>query len=70
MVVSFTLKKIDEEKILLNDSVTADATLGTVSSSFGQDRSELHARDRMAELLAQRVSQKVQLYFLDIQSHK
>ena len=51
--------------MLLRDTVTADATLGTVSSLFGQDQSELHARDRMATLLAQRVAQRVQLYFLE-----
>jgi len=36
-----------------------------VSSLFGQDQSEAHARDRMAELLAQRVVQRLQLYFLN-----
>jgi hypothetical protein len=49
---------------LLSDQVTADATLGTVSSLFGQDQSKAHARDRMAKLLAQRVVQRLQLYFL------
>ena len=38
------------------DTVKADATLGTVSSLFGQDQSEQHARDRMAILIAQRCS--------------
>jgi LPS-assembly lipoprotein len=64
MTAVFTLKKQDDGKVLLSDRVTADATLGTVSSLFGQDQSEAHARDRMAELLAQRVVQQLQLYFL------
>lgn len=64
MVANFTLKKQGGD-VLLRDTVTADATLGTVSSLFGQDQSELHARDRMATLLAQRVAQRVQLYFLE-----
>ena len=64
MTAVFTLKKQDDGEVLLNDRVTADATLGTVSSLFGQDQSEAHARDRMAKLLAQRVVQQLQLYFL------
>ena len=64
MTAVFTLKKQDDEEVVLSDQVTADATLGTVSSLFGQDQSEAHARDRMAKLLAQRVVQQLQLYFL------
>ena len=65
MVANFELTKHDGSNILLQDTVTADATLGTVSSLFGQDQSELHARDRMARLIAQRVAQRIQLYFLE-----
>ena len=64
MTAVFTLEKQDGGEVLLSDQVTADATLGTVSSLFGQDQSEAHARDRMAKLLAQRVVQQLQLYFL------
>ena len=65
MVVKFKLKKQGVGDVLLQDKVTADATLGTVSSLFGQDQSELHARDRMARLIAQRVAQRIRLYFLE-----
>jgi len=65
MVANFKLTKQGSGDVLLQDTVTADATLGTVSSLFGQDQSELHARDRMAGLLAQRVTQRIQLYFLE-----
>ena len=65
MVANFKLMKIGGNDVLLQDTVTADATLGTVSSLFGQDQSELHARDRMAKLIAQRVAQRIQLYFLE-----
>ena len=64
MTAVFTMKKRDDGEVLLSDQVTADATLGTVSSLFGQDQSEAHARDRMAKLLAQHVVQQLQLYFL------
>ena len=65
MVANFTLTKQGGGDVLLRDTVTTDATFGTVSSLFGQDQSELHARDRKATLLAQRVAQRVQLYFLE-----
>ena len=64
MKAVFTLQKKEDGEVLLSDQVTADATLGTVSSVFGQDQSESHARDRMAKLLAKRVVQQLQLYFL------
>jgi LPS-assembly lipoprotein len=64
MTAVFTLKKQGDGEVLLSDQVTADATLGTVSSLFSQDQSEAHARDRMAKLLAQRVVHQLQLYFL------
>ena len=64
MVANFELTKQGASDVLLEDTVTADATLGTVSSLFSQDQSELHARDRMAKLIAQRVAQRIQLYFL------
>ena len=65
MVADFELTKQGSGDVLLRDTVTADATLGTVSSLFGQDQSELHARDRMSRLIAQRVAQRIQLYFLE-----
>ena len=65
MVANFELKKKDDGNVLLRDEITADSTLGTVSSLFGQDQSESHAHDRLATLLAQRVAQRVQLYFLE-----
>jgi len=65
MSANFKLIKQADGQLMLTDSVTADVTLGTVSSLFGQDQSEAHARDRMAELLAQRVVQRLQLYFIN-----
>jgi len=65
MTTSFALRRLADGKTLLADSVTADATLGTVTSLYGQDKSEIHARERLAILLAQRVVRRLQLYFLD-----
>ena len=65
MTSNFILTEQGGGDVLLKDTVTADVTLGTVSSLFGQDQSELHARDRIAKLIAQRVAQRIQLYFLE-----
>ena len=62
MTSNFKLTKQGGGDVLLQDTVTADVTLGTVSSLFGQDQSELHARDRMVKLIAQRVAQRIQLF--------
>ena len=65
MTSNFELTKQGGGDVLIKDTVTADVTLGTVSSLFGQDQSESHARDRVAKLIAQRVAQRIQLYFLE-----
>ena len=65
MTTSFKLRSLTTGETLITDSITADATLGTVTSFYGQDKSETHARERLAILLAQRVVRRLQLYFLN-----
>ena len=65
MEAFFTLYDQEEGKILISDSVFGDATLGTVSSLFGQSKAETHAKERLAMTLAQRVTHRLQLYFLN-----
>ena len=65
MTTNFELRNLTNGKIILADNITADATLGTVTSFYGNDKSEIHARERLAILLAQRVVRRLQLYFLD-----
>ena len=65
MSVSFELRNLTNDETLIVDSITADATLGGVTSLYGQDKSETHARKRLAILLAQRVVRRLQLYFLN-----
>ena len=63
MTASIELRSLTTGKTLIADSITADATLGAVTSLYGQDKSETHARERLAILLAQRVVRQLQLYF-------
>ena len=65
MSASFELRSLTNDETLIVDSITADATLGAVTSLYGQDKSETHARKRLATLLAQRVVRRLQLYFLN-----
>ena len=64
MTTSFRLHDLTTGETLIADSITADATLGAVTSLYGQDKSETHAHERLAILLAQRVVQRLQLYFM------
>ena len=64
MTTTFQLEDGETGKTLFTDSVSGNATLGAVSSFYGQDESESHARERLAILLAQRVRHRLQLYFL------
>ena len=65
MTTTFELNDLETGKTLFSDSISGDATLGAVSSFYGQDKSESHARERLAILLAQRVGHRLQLYFLE-----
>ena len=65
MTASFELRSLTTGETLIVDSITADATLGAVTSLYGQDRSDTHARERLVILLAQRVVRRLQLYFLN-----
>ena len=65
MSASFELRNLTNGKTLIVDSIAADATLSAVTSLYGQDKSETHARKRLAILLAQRVVRRLQLYFLN-----
>lgn len=66
MTVSFTLTDINTNETVIKNAVTASATLGTVSSTYGIEQSELQAKHRLATLLAERVRRRLQLYFLSI----
>ena len=64
MSASIQLIDIKNGDIVLKETLSAGATLGAVSSYFGQDESEANAKARLSQLLATRVAQRVQLYFI------
>ena len=64
MSVSFKLTNLANDETVLADSISTNATLGAVSSYYGQDNSEIQGRERLAKLLANRVSKRIQLFFV------
>ena len=65
MTAAITLVDRATGEIVLTDSVSSTATLGAVSAYFAQTRSDRHGSERLAILLADRVANRVQLYFLN-----
>jgi hypothetical protein len=64
MSVSYSLKDNETGSELTSGKVSATATSGTITSYYGQDVSAQFASERLVGLLAERMYQKLQLYFL------
>ena len=67
MSVSYSLQDIQTGEVLTDGSIEAFATSGTISSFHGQDISAEFAAERLVKLLAERLYQKLQLYFLSLE---
>ena len=64
MSVSFTLTNLATGETELKDTISTNATLGAISSYYGQDESETQGQERLARLLADRVANRMQLFFI------
>ena len=64
MSVNYSLRDNETGNELTSGVVSATATSGTITSYYGQGVSAQFASERLAQLLAERVYQKLQLYFL------
>ena len=64
MSVGYRLKDNETGNELTSGMVSATATSGTITSFYGQDVSAQFASERLVGLLAERMYQKLQLYFL------
>ena len=63
MTASIVLVDLATGKVVLSDSLSANATLGTVSAQFAQTRSDRHADERLAMLLADQVAARLHRFF-------
>ena len=68
MSINYSLKDNDTGHELTRGVVSATATSGTITSYYGQSVSAQFASERLAQLLAERVYQKLQLYFLSAEN--
>ena len=68
MSVNYSLKDNDTGIELTSGVVSASATSGTITSYYGQSVSEQFASERLVQLLAERVYQKLQLHFLSAEN--
>ena len=64
MSASFTLTNLTTGEMELTESISTKATLGAISSYYGQDVSESQGQERLAKLLADRVANRTQLFFI------
>ena len=64
MSVSFKLTNITTGETEFTDAISTNATLGTVSSYYGQDEAKTQGQERLAGLLADRVADRMQLFFI------
>ena len=64
MSVNYSLKDNETGNELTSGVVSATATSGTITSYYGQSVSAQFASERLVQLLAERVYQKLQLHFL------
>ena len=67
MSVTYSLQDIRTGEVLTDGSIEAFATSGTISFFHGQDKSAEFAAERLVKLLAERLYQKLQLYFLSFE---
>jgi len=63
MTASIVLVDLATGGVVLSDSLSANATLGTVSAQFAQTRSNRYSDERLAMLLADRVAARLHLFF-------
>ena len=68
MSVNYSLKDKETGIELTSGVVSATATSGTITSYYGQSVSAQFASERLAQLLAERVYQKLQLHFLSAEN--
>ena len=68
MLVNYSLKDKETGIELTSGVVSATATSGTITSYYGQSVSGQFASERLVQLLAERVYQKLQIHFLSAEN--
>ena len=63
MTINYTLYDQSQGKIVVKKSVSSSASIGAVSSEFGEEQAFIHAEERLSINLAQKIYQRLMVYF-------
>lgn len=65
MTLTYALEDKLSKKVLTNGKITVTATSGTISSYYGQDKSQQFASERLSRQLADKLTLRLRRYFLE-----
>ena len=65
MKINYYLKNLSDYDIISKGIIKANALSGTISSYYTQEKSSQFATERLSKLLAQKVFQKLQIFFYE-----
>ena len=63
--IKSSLQKISDKQNISSGTIKVNALSGTISSYYTQEKSSQFASERLSKLLAQKVFQKIQIYFYE-----
>ena len=63
MTISYTVYDQTKGEIIINKSVSSSVSIGAVSSEFGEEQAFIHAEERLSINLAQKIYQRLLVFF-------
>ena len=68
MTIKYTVYDQTKGEIIIKKSVSSSVSIGAVSSEFGEEQAFIHAEERLSLNLAQKIYQRLLVYFNHQQS--
>lgn len=68
MTINYTVYDQSKGEIVVKKSVSSSASIGAVTSDFGKEQAYIHAEERLSINLAQKIYQRLLVYFSQPQS--
>ena len=63
MTIRYTVYDQTKGEIIINKSVSSSVSIGAVSSEFGEEQAFIHAEERLSINLAQKIYQRLLVFF-------
>ena len=63
MTIKYTVYDQTKGEIIINKSVSSSVSIGAVSSEFGEEQAFIHAEERLSINLAQKIYQRLLVFF-------